>query len=214
GAEPVGDVCVCYTRELKAVTVAADEIPSLIDEIPILALLATACKGETRFCEVGELRVKESDRLAAVIAGLTALGCSARAEGDDLVIEGHEGFMSDTRKTRLPIHTLSGRQLNQSNDSPAGSFASGFALRSGRHEEGLAHIDERHEEGLASNEGPSLTTPSALLTHNDHRLAMTWIVAARAFCIDLDIEGIESMGVSYPGFSNDLESLSATRAIT
>jgi len=86
--ERVGAIIACTARSLTATTVTADEIPSLIDEVPILALLATQVAGETRFEDVGELRVKESDRLAAIIDGLTALGADARAEGDTLIVTG------------------------------------------------------------------------------------------------------------------------------
>jgi 3-phosphoshikimate 1-carboxyvinyltransferase len=47
-----------------------------------------------------------------------------------------------------------------------------------------------------------------LEAHGDHRLAMTWAIAARAFALDLDIRGLESVGVSYPAFFDDLERLS------
>ncbi|MBW6468657.1 MAG: 3-phosphoshikimate 1-carboxyvinyltransferase [Coriobacteriia bacterium] len=100
GAEPTGTVHVGYTPELRAVVVRAAEVPALVDEIPVLALLATQAAGETRFEDVGELRVKESDRLAAVIEALTLLGASARAEGDTLVVQGP----SELRGTGLDSH--------------------------------------------------------------------------------------------------------------
>lgn len=86
--ERLGTIVACTAQSLHATTVTPDEIPSLIDEVPILALLATQVAGETRFEDVGELRVKESDRLAAVIDGLTKLGADARAEGDTLIVTG------------------------------------------------------------------------------------------------------------------------------
>jgi 3-phosphoshikimate 1-carboxyvinyltransferase len=54
----------------------------------MLAALAARAGGETRFCSVGELRVKESDRLGLIAANLTALGQRAQVDGDDLVVEG------------------------------------------------------------------------------------------------------------------------------
>lgn len=86
--ERVGEIVAFHTPELRATTVSAQEVPSLVDEIPILALAASAARGETRFEGVGELRVKESDRLTAVIEGLRALGADAIAEGDTLVVSG------------------------------------------------------------------------------------------------------------------------------
>jgi len=84
GGELVGAITVRYREQLQATVVKAGEIASLIDEVPILALLATVAEGETVFEQVGELRVKESDRLAAVIAGLRVLGFEAFEVGDDL----------------------------------------------------------------------------------------------------------------------------------
>jgi 3-phosphoshikimate 1-carboxyvinyltransferase len=88
GAEPVGSIHVAHTPVLNATVVTHDQVPSLVDEVPVLALVATLAHGTTRFEGVGELRVKESDRLSAVIEALTALGGSARAEGDDLLVTG------------------------------------------------------------------------------------------------------------------------------
>ena len=72
---------------LRATDVDAAEIPSL-DEVPILAVAAAAAQGTTTFRDVGELTVKESNRLAATIALVEALGARARAERDNLVVEG------------------------------------------------------------------------------------------------------------------------------
>jgi 3-phosphoshikimate 1-carboxyvinyltransferase len=72
---------------LVATDVDAAEIPSL-DEVPVLAVAAAAARGRTTFSHVGELRVKETDRLAATVALVRALGAEARAEGDDLVVVG------------------------------------------------------------------------------------------------------------------------------
>jgi 3-phosphoshikimate 1-carboxyvinyltransferase len=92
GNERVGEIVAKHTPGLVATTVEASEVPALVDEIPILALAAAAATGETRFEGVGELRVKESDRLAAIIEGLSALGASARAEGDTLIVTGPTAF--------------------------------------------------------------------------------------------------------------------------
>jgi 3-phosphoshikimate 1-carboxyvinyltransferase len=88
GNERVGEIVAFHTPQLASTTVTAEEIPSLVDEIPILALAAACAQGETRFEGVGELRVKESDRLAAILEGLGALGVTARADGDTLVVSG------------------------------------------------------------------------------------------------------------------------------
>lgn len=90
GGEPVADLVVRPGR-LSGTLVPADEVPGLIDEIPILAVLASRADGETRFESVGELRHKESDRLALIARNLETLGSEARVEGDDLVVVGGVG---------------------------------------------------------------------------------------------------------------------------
>ena len=87
GGEPVGDLRV-HASALKGVTVPPDRAPSMIDEYPVLAVLAAFTEGETRMRGLAELRVKESDRLAATAAGLIACGVDARIEGDDLIVAG------------------------------------------------------------------------------------------------------------------------------
>jgi 3-phosphoshikimate 1-carboxyvinyltransferase len=87
GGERVGDVTARFGT-LRGVTVAAGRAPSMIDEYPILAIAAAFAKGRSVMHGLAELRVKESDRLAAIIAGLVACGVAAREEGDSLVVEG------------------------------------------------------------------------------------------------------------------------------
>jgi 3-phosphoshikimate 1-carboxyvinyltransferase len=87
GGEPVADL-VARPESLRGTEVAAAEIPTLVDEVPILAVLASRARGETVFREVGELRVKESNRLELVAANLRALGVKAEAQGNDLHVEG------------------------------------------------------------------------------------------------------------------------------
>jgi 3-phosphoshikimate 1-carboxyvinyltransferase len=93
--EPVGEIAArcaggAAGAGLRATRVEPREVPALIDEIPILAAVAACAEGETRFDGVGELRVKESDRLAAIVEGLRAMGAQARvdADGETLVVVG------------------------------------------------------------------------------------------------------------------------------
>ena len=86
--EPWGKVRVCYTDKLQACEIKAEEIPLLVDEVPILALVATQAHGATIFRQVGELRVKETDRVAAVASQLGSMGAKVSIDGDDLVVEG------------------------------------------------------------------------------------------------------------------------------
>jgi 3-phosphoshikimate 1-carboxyvinyltransferase len=85
--EPVGDLVV-GPASLAGTEVRAGEIPGLIDEIPMLAALASRAAGTTIFRQVGELRVKESDRLGLIAANLRAVGAHAEVVGDDLHVEG------------------------------------------------------------------------------------------------------------------------------
>ena len=87
--EPVGDLIVGPAR-LSGTEVGAHEIPGLIDEIPLLAVLASRAAGTTTFRQVGELRVKESDRLGLIAENLRAVGAEAEVVGDDLIVEGSD----------------------------------------------------------------------------------------------------------------------------
>lgn len=87
GPEPVADLVV-KPSPLRATEVAAEEIPSLIDEVPILAVLASRASGETAFRSVGELRVKESNRLDLLARDLRAVGTAAEVQGEDLIVRG------------------------------------------------------------------------------------------------------------------------------
>ena len=87
GGEPVGDL-VIRGGELAGVEVPADRAPSMIDEYPILAVAAAFARGATTMRGLSELRVKESDRLGTMAAGLAACGVKVTVEGDDLIVEG------------------------------------------------------------------------------------------------------------------------------
>ena len=89
GGEPVADL-LARPAALTGTQVAAAEIPALVDEVPILAVLASRARGTTVFREVGELRVKESNRLELIAANLRAVGVQAEAQGNDLHVQGSE----------------------------------------------------------------------------------------------------------------------------
>ncbi|MBI1967558.1 MAG: 3-phosphoshikimate 1-carboxyvinyltransferase [Gemmatimonadetes bacterium] len=90
GGEPVGDLLARPAPGLRGGEVAAAEVPSLVDEVPVLAVLASRAQGETVFREVGELRVKESNRLELLAGNLRAVGVEAEARGNDLHVCGTE----------------------------------------------------------------------------------------------------------------------------
>jgi len=87
GGEPVADL-VARPASLRGTEVTAAEVPTLVDEVPVLAALASRAAGETVFREVGELRVKESNRLELIAANLRAVGAEAEARGNDLFVRG------------------------------------------------------------------------------------------------------------------------------
>jgi len=89
GGEPVADLVV-RPAALKGTEVSAAEIPTLVDEVPMLAVLASRATGETVFREVGELRVKESNRLELMADNLRAVGAKAEVQGNDLHVEGNQ----------------------------------------------------------------------------------------------------------------------------
>lgn len=87
GGETIADLRVRASR-LHGVAVPAERAPSMIDEFPVLAAAAACATGETRMNGLGELRVKESDRLEAVAAGLATCGVKCQIESDDLIVHG------------------------------------------------------------------------------------------------------------------------------
>jgi 3-phosphoshikimate 1-carboxyvinyltransferase len=89
GAEPVADLLV-HASALRGVRVPADLVPLAIDELPILFIAAACAHGETVVTGAEELRVKESDRIAAMSAGLTALGVTHTVLPDGMRIEGRD----------------------------------------------------------------------------------------------------------------------------
>jgi 3-phosphoshikimate 1-carboxyvinyltransferase len=85
--EPIADLVV-RSSDLRAIDLGPAEVASAIDEIPVLCLAATRARGTTTIRGAGELRHKESDRIAGIAAGLSALGARVEVDGDDLVVHG------------------------------------------------------------------------------------------------------------------------------
>jgi 3-phosphoshikimate 1-carboxyvinyltransferase len=88
--EPIADLRV-RASALQGIEVPAERAPLMIDEYPILGVAAASARGRTVMRGLGELRVKESDRLAALAEGLAACGVGVEVEGDDLIVEGAGG---------------------------------------------------------------------------------------------------------------------------
>ena len=93
--EPIADLAV-RSSELRAVELDPIDVAAAIDEIPVLCLAATQARGTTTIRGAGELRNKESDRIAGVVAGLAALGAEMSVDGDDLVIPGEQRLRGGT----------------------------------------------------------------------------------------------------------------------
>ncbi|WP_019414788.1 3-phosphoshikimate 1-carboxyvinyltransferase [Paenisporosarcina sp. TG20] len=106
--EPTGSVTI-RSSELKGIEIGGDLIPRLIDEIPIIALLATQAHGTTIIKNAEELKVKETDRIAAVVDELRKLGANIEATDDGMIIKG-------------PV-TLSGGKLQSYGDHRIGMMA-------------------------------------------------------------------------------------------
>jgi 3-phosphoshikimate 1-carboxyvinyltransferase len=147
GVEPVGDLEV-RGGPLHGTLIGGALVPRLIDELPVIAVLATQAEGVTEIRDAAELRAKESDRIAHLAEGLRRMGAACETLPDGLVIE-----------------------------------------------------------------GPTRLVPAAVDAAGDHRLAMAFAVAG---CLAAGpglthIAGAESVAISYPGFFEDLASLSAGR---
>ena len=142
GQEQVGDIEV-RSAELTATAIGAAEVPLLIDELPLFALLAAHARGESRVSGAEELRHKESDRIDALVDALRAIGVRARGEADGFVVTG------------VPARPRGGK------------------------------VDAR----------------------GDHRIAMLGAVAGLASKEGVEVQGFESVAVSFPGFLDLLEAL-------
>jgi 3-phosphoshikimate 1-carboxyvinyltransferase len=144
GGEEVADLRVRHGA-LRGTDVPAARAPSMIDEYPVLAIAAAFAEGETRMRGLSELRVKESDRLAAVGAGLAAAGVEHAIEGDDLIVSG-----------------------------------------TGR-----------------------VTGGGLVMTHLDHRIAMSFLVMGLAAEKPMTIDDAAMIATSFPSFRTDMERLGA-----
>ena len=102
--EPLADLTV-RSSELRGIDLGSEEVAAAIDEIPILCLAATQARGRTTIRGAGELRNKESDRIAGTVAGLIALGAHMEVAGDDIIIDGPTPLVGAATET-LDDHRL------------------------------------------------------------------------------------------------------------
>lgn len=92
--EPVADIII-KTSTLKGTTISGDLIPKLIDEIPVIALLATQAEGETIIKDASELKVKETNRIDTVVSELTRIGAKIKATDDGMIITGKTNLIGN-----------------------------------------------------------------------------------------------------------------------
>lgn len=104
--EPTADLLV-RTSSLHGVTVGGDIIPTLIDEIPMIAVVAAFADGTTVIKDAAELKVKESNRIDTVVTGLKAMGCDIEATDDGMIIRGgralHGGVIDSKKDHRIAM---------------------------------------------------------------------------------------------------------------
>lgn len=94
--EKIGDVKVSYSKELHGCDISSDIIPSLIDEIPIIALLASQAEGITKIRGASELRVKESDRIKTTVSNLRLMGVDIEELDDGMIIKGKSNLKASS----------------------------------------------------------------------------------------------------------------------
>ncbi len=105
--EPVADIHVRYSPDIRGVRIGREDIPSMVDEIPILAVVATQAEGETIITGASELRVKESDRIKAVVENLRNVGVEVEELEDGMVIKGKQkikgGYVNSYKDHRIAM---------------------------------------------------------------------------------------------------------------
>lgn len=139
--EPVADLLV-KSSSLHGITIGGDIIPTLIDELPIIAVMAAAADGTTVIRDAAELKVKESDRIAVMTENLSAMGCDITATQDGMIIHGRNALQG-----------------------------------------------------------------SVIDPHSDHRIAMSFAVAAMIADGETEIKDADCVMISYPDFYDDLKKL-------
>ncbi len=99
--EIIGDIICKFTPELQSVTLGKDDIPAMIDEFPVLCILASQAEGVTEIRGAEELRIKESDRISAMARGLTQMGAHVDEYDDGMAVKGPvklTGAVTESRK--------------------------------------------------------------------------------------------------------------------
>ncbi|WP_338789319.1 3-phosphoshikimate 1-carboxyvinyltransferase [Metabacillus sp. FJAT-53654] len=103
--EPIADILI-KTSSLKGTTISGDLIPKLIDEIPVIALLATQAEGDTIIKDASELKVKETNRIDTVVGELTKIGANIKATDDGMVITGKSNLLGNATVSSHGDHRI------------------------------------------------------------------------------------------------------------
>lgn len=103
--EPIADILI-KTSSLKGTTISGDLIPKLIDEIPVIALLATQAEGETIIKDASELKVKETNRIDTVVGELKKLGAQIEATDDGMIISGKSNLTGNATVSSHGDHRI------------------------------------------------------------------------------------------------------------
>ena len=115
GREPVADIIV-KTSKLKGTNIGGALIPALIDEIPIIAIMAACAEGDTEIYDAGELRVKESDRLAAIVENLKNMDVDVEETEDGMIIHGAGGKKKRGRRAAGRLGYFKGTVVDSEGD--------------------------------------------------------------------------------------------------
>ena len=228
GGEPTATVHVAPGR-LRGTVVGGAEIPTLIDELPLLACLAARAEGETIITGAEELRVKESDRITAVVDNLRAIGVEAqelpdgmRVVGSDRRLAGRVATHGDHRLAMAfgILGAVGGNAIEVDDRAcVAAARARGTTVirdaaelrvkesdRIATMAEGLTKlgVDVSAGDDFLVVRGGRPLRGAPVDAHGDHRVAMALAVAGLAAEGETTIEGWESVAISYPGFEGDL----------
>jgi hypothetical protein len=153
--EQVGDITARYSPNMKGVVVPPERAPAMIDEYPILAVAAAFAEGETVMRGIGEMRVKESDRIALTAAGLQACGVMVEEEPEGMIVVGTGGQSSGARRRPGP-HPRRSPHRHEPPDPRHGRPAA-VSSRRARHDRHQLPRLRRHDARPGRRSGRGLT---------------------------------------------------------
>ncbi len=119
--EKTGDIITCFTSDLKGCEIRGSIIPTLIDELPLIAVVAAAASGDTVIRDAAELKVKESNRISLTVNNLKAMGADAEELEDGMVIHGGKTLhhaLIETKKDHRIAMSFSVAALKSSDVQP------------------------------------------------------------------------------------------------